>query len=123
MQRNREKQRVGKTRDLLKTENIKGTFHARMGMIKDRNCKDFTEKKKKRLRRGGKNTQKNYTEKVATHLEPDILECEIKWALRSITTNKASEGDGIPAEPFKILKDHAVKVLHSICQQIWRTQQ
>ena len=123
MQRNREKQRVGKTRGLLKTENIKGTFHTRMGMVKDRNCKDLTEKKKERLRRGGKNTQKNYTKKVATHLEPDILECEIKWALGSITTNKASEGDGIPAEPFKILKDHAVKVLHSTCQQIWRTQQ
>ena len=92
-----------------------------MVTIKDRNGIDLTEAED--LRRGGKNTQKNYTEKVATHLEPDILECEIKWALRSITTNKASEGDGIPAEPFKILKDHAVKVLHSICQQIWRTQQ
>ena len=60
---------------------------------------------------------------VITHLEPDILECEVKWALESITTNKASGGDGIPVEPFQILKDHVVKVLHSICQQIWKTQQ
>ena len=60
---------------------------------------------------------------VITHLEPDILECKVKWALGSITTNKASEGDGIPAKPFQILKDDAVKVLHSICQQIWKTQQ
>ena len=83
------------------------------------------------LRRGGKNTQKNYTKKlhdpdnhdgVVTHLEPDILECEVKWALRSITTNKA-RGDGIPVELFQILKDDAVKVLHSICQQIWKIQQ
>ena len=85
------------------------------------------------LRRGGKNTQ-NYTEKVLlndsdnhdgviTHLEPDILECEVKWALESITTNKPSGGDGIPVVLFQILKDDAVKVLHSICQQIWRTQQ
>ena len=60
---------------------------------------------------------------VITHLEPDILECEVKWALESITTNKASGGDGIPVELFQILKDNAVKVLHSICQQIWKTQQ
>ena len=85
------------------------------------------------LRRGGKNTQKNCTKKglhdldnhdgVITHLEPDILECEIKWDLESITTNEASGGDGIPAELFQILKDDVVKVLHSICQQIWNTQQ
>ena len=85
------------------------------------------------LRRGGKNTQKNYTKKylhdpdnhngVITHLEPDILECQVKWALRSITTNKASRGDGIPVELFQILKDDAVKVLHSICQQVWKTWQ
>ena len=78
-------------------------------------------------------TQKNYTEKVLndpdnngcviTHLEPDILECEVKWALESIATNKAGRGDGIPVELFQILKDDAVKVLHSICQQIWKTQQ
>ena len=59
---------------------------------------------------------------MITHLEPDILECEVKWALGSITTNKASEGGGIPVEPFQILKDDAVKVLHSLCQQIWKTQ-
>ena len=83
------------------------------------------------LRRGGKNTQKNHTKKifttqihdgVITHLEPDILECEVKWALESITMIKASGGDGIPVELFQILKDDAVKVLHSICQQIWKTQ-
>ena len=84
------------------------------------------------IRRGGKNTQKNYTKDlhnpdnhngVITHLEPDILECEVKWALGSITTNKASGGDGIPVELFQILKDNTVKVPHSICQQIWKTQQ
>ena len=90
-------------------------------------------KKEEKYRRGGKNTQKNCTKKelhdpdnhdgVITHLEPDILECEVKWALESITTNKASGGDGIPVELFQILKDDAVKVLHSICQQIWKTQQ
>ena len=85
------------------------------------------------LSKGGKNTQKNYTKKdlhdpdnhndVITHLEPDILECEVKWALGSITTNKASGGDGISVELFQILKDDAVKVLHSICQQTRKTQQ
>ena len=93
----------------------------------------WTQQKQKILRRGGKNTQKNYTKKylhnpdkhngVITHLEPDILECEIKWALGSITTNKASGGHGIPVELFQIVKDDAVKVLHSLCQQIWKTQQ
>ena len=92
-----------------------------------------TWQKQKILRRGGKNTQKNCTEKifttqiitddVITHLEPDILECEVMRALGSITTNKASEGDGIPFELFQILEDDTVKVLHSICQQIWKTQQ
>ena len=87
---------------------------------------------KQKILRGGKNTQKNCTKKdlhnldnhdgVITHLEPDILECEVKWALESISTNKASGGDGIPVELFQILKDDAVKVLHSICQQIWKTQ-
>ena len=91
----------------------------------------WTQQKQKILRRGGKNTQKNYTKKdlhdpdnhngVIIHLEPDILDCKVQWALGSITTNKASGGDGIPAELFQILKDDAVKVLHSICQQIWRT--
>ena len=93
----------------------------------------WTSQKQKILRRGAKNTQKNYTKKnlhdqdnlygVITHLEPDILECEAKWALGSITTNKASGGDGIPVELFQILKDDTVKVLHSIYQQIWKTQQ
>ena len=88
--------------------------------------------KKRILRRGGKNAQ-NCTKKdfqvpdnhdgVINHLEPDILECEVKWALGSITTNKSSGGDGIPVELFQILKDDAVKVLHSVCQQIWKTQQ
>ena len=85
------------------------------------------------MRRGGKNTQRNYTKKdlhdpdnhddVITHLEPDILKCEVKWALGSITTNKARGGDGIPVEPIQVLEDDAVKVLHSICQQTWKTQQ
>ena len=89
------------------------------------------QKHMKILRKGGKNTQKIYTKKdlhdpdnhdgVITHLEPDILECKVKWALESITTNKVSGGDGIQAELFQILKDDAVKVLHSICQQIWKT--
>ena len=94
----------------------------------------WTRQKQKILRRGGKNTQKNYTKNifmtqiinhdgVITDLEPDILGCEVKWALESITTNKASGSDGIPVELFQILKDEAVKVLHSICQQIWKTQQ
>ena len=92
-----------------------------------------TEQKQKILRRGAKNTQKNLQKKdlhnqdnhdgVITHLEPDIPECEVNWALESITTNKASGGDGIPVELFQILEDDAVKVLHSICQQIGKTQQ
>ena len=93
----------------------------------------WTQQKQKILRRGGKNTQ-NYTKKknlhdpdnhdgVITHLEPDILKCEVRWALGSITMNKASGGDGIPVELFQILKGDAVKVLHSTCQQIWKTQQ
>ena len=119
------------TRDLFKKiSDTKGTFHANMGTIKDRNGIDLT--KQKILRRGGKNTQKNCTKKsfmtqmsmmVFTHLEPDILECEVKWALGSISVIKASRGVGIPVELFQILKDDAVQVLHSICQQIWKTQQ
>ena len=86
------------------------------------------KQKQKTLRRGGKNTQKNFTKmifitQIITIVEPDILECEVKWALESIAMNKASGGDGIPVELFQILKDDAVKVLHSICQQIWKTQQ
>ena len=92
----------------------------------------WTWQKQKLLRRGGKYTEElfkkhlhdpvNYN-RVISHIEPDILECKVKWALGSINRNKASEGDGIPAELFQILKDDAVKVLHSICQQIWKTQQ
>ena len=123
---------MGKTRDLFKKiRDTKGTFHAKMGTIKDMNGMDLTEQMI--LRRGGKNTQKNYTKKdlndpdnhngVLTHLEPDILECEVKWALGGITMNKASGGDGISAKLFQVLKDDAVKVLHSICQEIWKTEQ
>ena len=102
-----------------------------MGTRKDRNSKDLTEAAeiKKRwqeypeeLYKKGLNDQDNH-DGVVIHLEPDMLEYEVKWALGSITANKASAGDGISAEPFKILKDDAVKVLHSVCQQIWKTQQ
>ena len=115
------------TRYLVKKiRDTKGTFHAKMGTIKDRNGVDLTEAEdKKRWHR--RTIQKDLHDPdnhygVITHLEPDILECEVKGALGSITTNKASGGDGIPVELFKILKDDAVKVLHSICQQVWKTQ-
>ena len=121
-----------KTRDLFKKiRDTKGTFHAKMGSIKDRNGMHLTEAEdiKKRwqeyteeLYKKGLNNPDNH-DGVITHLESDILEYEVKWALGSITTNKASGGDGIPAELFQILKDDAAKVLHSICQQIWKTQQ
>ena len=102
-----------------------------MGTIKDRSDMDLTEAEdiKKRWQEYTKELYKkdlhhpDNHDGVITHLEPDILECEVKWALGSITTNKASGGDGIPVELFQILKDNAVKVLHSICQQIWKTQQ
>ena len=99
-----------------------------MGTIKDRNGIDLTEAEdiKKRWQEYTKELQKKDLydpDGVITHLEPDILECKVNWALGSITFNKASGGDGIPAELFQILKDDAVKVLHSICQQIWKTQQ
>ena len=123
---------MGKTRDLFKKiRDTKGTFHAKMGLIKDRNGMDLTEAEdmKKRwqeyteeLYKKDIHDQDNYDD-VITHLEPDILECEVKWALESITMNKAGGGDGIPVELFQILKDDGVKVLHSICQQIWKTQQ
>ena len=123
---------MGKTRDLFKKiRDTKGTFHAKMSTIKDRNGTDITEAEyiKKRcleyteeLYKKDLNDPGNHNG-VITHLEPDILECEVKWALESITTNKASGGDGIPAELFPILKDDAVKMLPSICQQIWKTQQ
>ena len=123
---------MGKTRDLFKKIwDTKGTFHEKMGTIKDRNCTDLTEAE------DIKNRWQEYTEElykndlhdqdnhngVITHLEADIQQSKVKWALGSITTNKASVGDGIPAELFQILKDDALKVLHSICQQIWKTQQ
>ena len=124
--------RMEKTRDLFKkVRDTKGPFHAKMGSIKDRNSIALTEAEdiKKRWQ--------EYTEElykkdlhdpdnhngVITQLEPDILECEVKWALGSIIRNKASGGDGSPAELVQILKEDAVKVLHSICQQIWKTQQ
>ena len=123
---------MGKTRDLFKKiRDTKGTFHGKMVTIMDRSGMDLTEAE------DIKKMQQDYTEKlykkylhdpdnhnsVIIHLESDILQCEVKWALGSITMNKASGGDGIPADLFQIPKDDAVKVLHSICQQIWKTQQ
>ena len=121
---------MGETGDLFKKiRDTKGTFQAKMGLIKDRNGMALTEAEDIKTR------WQEYTELykkdlhdpdnhdgVSTHLEPDILECKVKWALGSITVNKASGGDGIPAELFQILKDDAVKMLHSLCQQIWKTQ-
>ena len=109
----------------------KGTFYAKMDTIKDRNGKDLTEAEdiKKRWQEYTEELYKkdlhdpDNHDGVVTDLEPDILEDEVKWVLGSITTNKASGGDGIPAELFQILKDDTVKVLHSICQQFWKTQQ
>ena len=118
-----ENNRKGKTRDLFKKiRDTKGTFHAKMGSIKDRNGMDLTEAEdiKKRWQEYTELYKKIFK---TTHLEPDILECEVKRVLGSITTNKVSGGDGIPVELFQILKDNAVKVLHSVCQQIWKTQQ
>ena len=120
-----ENNRMGKTRDLFKKiKDTKGTFHAKMGSIKDRNGMDLTEAEdiKKRWQEYIEELYKKYLHNpdnhndVITHLEPDILECEVKWALDSITTNKASGCDGIPVELFQVLKDDAVKVMHSICQ-------
>ena len=124
-----ENNRIGKTRDRFKKiRDIKGTFHAKMGLIRDRNGMDLTEAEGIKKRWQEYTVQKDLHDldnhdSVITHLEPDILECEVKWALESITTNKASGGDGIPVELFQILKDGAMKVLHSICQQFWKTQQ
>ena len=126
------KNRMGKIRDLFKKiRDTKGTFHAKMGSIKDRNSMDLTEAEhiKKRWQEYTEELYKkdlhdpDNHDGVITHLEPDILEREARWALGSITMNKASRGDGIPGELFQILKDDAVKVLHSICQQIWKIQQ
>ena len=127
-----ENNRMRKTRDLFKKiRDTKGTFHAKMGLIKDRNGMDLKEAEaiKKRWQKYMEELYKNDLQDpnnhdgVITHLEPDILECKVKWALESITMNKASGDDGIPVELFQILKDDTVKVLHSICQQIWKTQQ
>ena len=126
-----ENNRMGKTRNPVKEiRDTKIIFHGKMGAIKDRNAMDLTETEdiKKRWQ--------EYTEElykkdlhdpdnhngVIIHLQPDILECKVKWVLGSITMNKVNGGDGIPVELFQILKDDAVKVLHSICQQIWKTQ-
>ena len=123
---------MGKARDLFKKiRDTKGTFHTKMSIIKDKNGMNLTEAE------GIKKRWQEYTEELyktvlhdpdnhdgmVTHLEPNIRECEVKWALGSITTSKASRGDRIPVELFQILKDDAVKVLHSICQKIWKTQQ
>ena len=123
---------MGKTRDRFKKiRDTKGTFHAKTGTIKDRNSMDLREAEdiKKRwqeyaeeLYKRDLNDPDNH-DGLITHLEPDILECEVKWALESITMNKASESDEIPAELFQVLKYNAVKVQYSICQQIWKTQQ
>jgi len=123
--------RMGKTRDLLKKiRDIKGTFHTKMGTIKDRNGMNLTEAEdiKKKCQEYQEELYKkdlhdsDIHNGVITHLEPDFLESEVKWALGNITTNKASGGDGIPVELFQILKDDAVEMLHSICRQIWKTQ-
>ena len=123
---------MGKTRDFFKkTGDTKGIFHAKTGTIKDRNGKNLIETEEieemnqeytEKLYKKSLNDQDNYNG-VVTHLEPDILKCEVKWALGSITMNKASGSYGMPAELFQIVKDDAIKVLHSICQQIWKTQQ
>ena len=123
---------MGKSKNLFKkVRYTKETFHAKMDTIKDRKCIDLTDtediKKKwqeytEELYKKVLNDSGNH-DALITHLEPDILECEVKWALGSITMNKASGGDGIPVELFQILKGDAVKVLHSICQKIWKTHQ
>ena len=122
---------MGKSRDLFKKiRDTKGAFHAKMGTIKDRN--DLTEAEYITKRMWQEYTEELYKKDlhdpdnhdgVITHLETVILECEVKWALGSITMNKASGGDGIPVELFQILKDDVMKVLHTICLQIWKTQQ
>ena len=130
---------MGKTRDLFKKirdskgtfRDTKGRFHAKMGTMKDRNDMDLTEAEdiKKRWQEYTEELYKkdlldpDIHDGVITHLEPDILECEVKWALGRITTNKVRGGDGIPVELFQMLKDDAVKMLHSICWQSWKTQQ
>ena len=126
-----ENNRMGKTRDLLKKiRDTKGKFHTKMSTINDRNCVDLMEAED--IKKWQQYTEELYKkglfdpdnhDGMITHLEPDILECEVRGALESSTMNKARGGGGIPAELFQVLKDDAVKVLHSICQQIWKTQQ
>ena len=127
-----ENNRMRETRGLFnKIRDTKGIFHGKMGIIKDRNCMGLTkaENIKKRWQEYTEELYKKDLQDpdnhdgVITNLEPDILDCEVKWALGSITMNKARGGDGIPVELFQILQDGAVKVLHSICQQIWKAQQ
>ena len=123
---------MGMTRDLFqKIRDTKGTFHAKMGSIKDKNSMHLTEAEdiKKRWQKYTEELYKkdlhdpDNPDGVITHPQPCILESEVQWVLGSITMNKASEDDGIPAELFQVLKDDAMKVLHSICKQIWKTQQ
>ena len=131
MQKIEENNRKGKIRDLFrKIRDTKGTFHAKMGSIKDRNGMDLTGAED--IKKWQEYTEELYNKDlhdpdnhngVITHLESDILENEVKWALGSISMNQVSGGDGIPVELFQILEDDAVKVLHSICQQIWKTQE
>ena len=120
---------MGKTRySFKKIRDTKGTFHAKMGSVKDRNGMDLTEAED--IKRWQEYTElykkdlhnPDNHDGVVTHLEPDILGSQVKWASGSFTTNKARGGDGIPVGLFQILKDDAVKVLHSVCQQIWETQ-
>ena len=127
-----ENNRMGKTRELFKKiRDIKGIFHAKMGSIKDRNGMDLTEAEdiKKRWQEYTEELYKkdlhnsDNHDGMITHIQPDILECKVKWTLGSITMTRASGGNGIPIELFQILKDDVMKVLHSICQQIWKTQQ
>ena len=124
---------MGKTRDVFKKiRDTKGTFYAETGTIKDRNDMDLTEVSDDIKKRWQEYSEELYRKDlhnpdnhngVITHLDPDILECEVKWALGSISMNKANGGDGITVKLFQIVKDDAMKVLHSICQQIWKTQQ
>ena len=123
---------MGMTKDLFKKiRDTKGTLHAKMGLIKDRDIMDLTEAEdiKKRWQEYTEELSKkdlhnpDNHDDMTTHLEPDILECEVKWALGSLNMNKVGGGDGIPVKLFQILKYDAVKVVHSICQQIWKTLQ
>ena len=127
-----ENNKKAKTRDLFrKIGNIKGAFHPKMGTIKDKNGRDIvnTEEIRKRWKEYTEDLYKrdlnelDYYDGVISHAEPDILECKVKWALRSTAVNKASGCDEIPAELFKSLMEDATKVLHSLYQQVWKTQQ